>query len=90
MKPSDLVGIFPFASIMQKSECETIAKNIIVIQSRIDNKFQLIDWDTYYVHRRKDGEFSDGEKKFYEMVAHLLTTEELVRKFSKYWNLKDK
>ena len=52
MKPSDLVRIFPSDSILQKCESEIIAKNIIVIQSRIDDKFQLIDWVLYCVHRR--------------------------------------
>lgn len=85
--PKDICKIHPFDSILQKAESEIIAKNIIVIQSRIDNKFQLIDWDIYYFHRMQDGNFSESEKKYFDIISPLLTNEKDVRKFSKAWDI---
>jgi hypothetical protein len=86
--PKDICKIHPFDSILQKTELEIIARNIIIIiQSRIANKFQLIDCDIYSYHRMKDGNFSKTEKKYFDIVSPLLTNEKDVRKFSKEWDI---
>lgn len=87
IKPSDIKYIHPFDSIIGECNHEIIAKNIIIIQSRLENKFQLIDWDIYYFHRIQDGNFSEKEIALFDKVAPMLTTESDVRKFSKCWDI---
>ena len=54
MKPSNFKAL-PMGSIFEKSEYETIARNIMVILSRTGDLFRPISWYEYKEEREKDG-----------------------------------
>ena len=72
LKPSDFMGAHPFDSLMQKSESETIARNIMAILGRTGNKFRLLNWDEYKKERLKDGNFNEDGSLGEGRKAHLL------------------
>lgn len=81
-----LFKAYPWDSTLQKSECETVAMNIMVILSRTGNTFRTLSWEEYAAERQKDGNFSEGEKKYFDDVAYLMKGEKwLVINFSKTW-----
>ena len=77
---------FPFGSVMNKSEHESIARNIMVILKRTKNEFRELPWNEYKIERLKDGGFSEGEKQFFDEVIMYCSQEEHALKFSKEWN----
>ena len=60
MKPSNFTKQ-PIASVLQKSEAETIARNIMVILKRTGDSFRPLSWDEYKAERLKDGHFTESE-----------------------------
>lgn len=85
MNPSDFTD-YPWSSIMQKSEHETIACNIMVILKRTGNKFRKLSWKQYKQERLKDGNFSDGEKTFFNAVVDYCSSAKKAKSFSPSWN----
>ncbi len=85
MKPSDFSSIDPMGSVLQKSEHETIAQNIMVILKRTGDKFRELSWDQYATERKKDGNFSDGEKKYFEEVIGYCKSPDTAKLFSPAW-----
>jgi hypothetical protein len=83
--PSDFTK-FPFGSAFNKCEYETIAQNIMVILKRTGNKFRHLTWNEYKTERLKDGDFSDGERTFFEEVIDYCKSEDTAKLFSKEWN----
>jgi hypothetical protein len=84
-----LFTAFPMDSILQKSECETIAQNIMVILKRTGNEFRNLDWEEYKKERKKDGNFSTMEETFFIRVKYLaLGKREDLTDFCKTWNNK--
>ena len=58
-------------SILQKSESETIASNIMRIRARRGDSWEL-SWADYKREREKDGSFSMIEKPYFEEVIKLI------------------
>jgi hypothetical protein len=88
MKPNDIKNINPMNSIFRKVEYETIAQNIAIILSRTKNKFQIISWEFYKKERLKDRNFSEIENKYFDAVIKYFKSEDTIRLFSQYWDLK--
>ena len=83
--PKDFSKASPFSSVTQKSECETIATNIMVILSRTGDTFRELSWDEYKEERQKDKNFSEGEKGFFDRVIDYCKNEDTARLFSEGW-----
>ena len=66
LKPSHFWA-FPFESIMQNSEAELVALNIMKIRTRLGDKWGL-SWNEYKKERQKDGGFSYMEKEHFDKV----------------------
>lgn len=86
-KPSEFAKKYPFSSVFQKSEHETIACNIMTILGRTGDKFRPLTWDEYSTEREKDGNFSHGEKRFFEEVTEYCASAQTARLFSKSWRV---
>lgn len=84
LKPSDFT-FKPFGSVLQKSEAETIAANIMVILKRRGNEWNSLSWDEYKEERLKDGEFSEGEKRYFDQVIDYCKSPETAMLFSPKW-----
>jgi hypothetical protein len=89
MKPSNFT-CYPWDSILQKSECETIAQNIMKILQRTGDKFRPINFKEYKIERIKDGNFSDREEEYFNQVIMFCTDSESALKFSSSWQIENK
>lgn len=84
MKPSDFC-IFPWESIFNKSENETVSLNIMKILKRTGNEFRTLTFDEYRTERLKDKDFTINESKYLDEVVSYCSSEEKCRIFSKEW-----
>lgn len=84
-KPTEFAKIQPMSSVFQKSEHETIASNIMTILGRTGDEFRPLTWEEYSIEREKDGNFSGGEKRFFEDVIDHCASAQTARLFSKAW-----
>ena len=84
MKPSNFTS-YPWSSVLQNSESETIALNVMKILSRTGNEFRPITWEEYKEERLKDGYFSDREKSIFENVIPYCKSADTAVLFSKSW-----
>lgn len=84
MKPSNF-KTFPWSSIFEKHEAETIACNIMVILSRTGDTWRKLEWEEYEAERLKDGGFSMREATFFNQVIDYTTSADQAAKFSKTW-----
>jgi len=75
----------PTNSILQKSETETIARNIMVILERTGNTFRPISWGEYKEERRKDGNFTESELKYFNAVSPYCQSQKIAELFSPAW-----
>jgi len=75
----------PYNSVFNKSEAETIARNIMVILSRTGDEFRPLSWDEYKAERLKDSGFTEGEKTYFDKVALWCKTGEQAQEFSPTW-----
>lgn len=75
----------PIASVLRKSEAETIARNIMVILERTGNTFRNLSWEEYKEERLKDGHFTESEKKYFDQVIDYCASAETARLFSPAW-----
>jgi hypothetical protein len=81
----------PWGSILGRAEYEIIALNIMVILDRTGNTFRKLEWDEYKAERLRDGNFSDGEKKYFDEVQYLSEGKvEDLQNFSKDWDFSTK
>ena len=76
----------PWSSVCQSSEAETIALNIIVILKRTGDNWRELSWDEYTTERKKDGNFSSSEKKYFDQVVGYTVSAQTARLFSKTWS----
>ena len=74
------------ASVLGKSEYETVAQNIMNILKRTRDKFRKLTWEEYKKERLKDGNFSEEEKKFFDQSEVYCQSADNAKKFSKDWN----
>lgn len=84
MKPSDFTSQ-PYSSVIGKSEAETIARNIMVILKRTGNEFRNLSWEEYSTERKKDGAFTDSEKRYFDQVIDYCQSSETAQLFSLTW-----
>jgi len=85
MKPSNFTS-FPFGSVLQNSESETIALNIMKILKRTGDEFRSLSWEEYKSERLKDGNFSDREHPIFEKVIRYCKSADTAILFSEEWN----
>lgn len=84
MKPSNFTG-YPWGSILQKSECETIARNIMLILKRTGDKFRPLTFDEYKSERLKDGNFTESEKRYFDKVIDYCKSADTAKVFCEGW-----
>jgi len=84
MKPSNFTT-HPYGSILQNNESETVARNIMVILSRLGDEFRLLTWDEYKEQRMKDGKFTESEKPLFERVVGFCVAAESANAFCNGW-----
>jgi len=87
--PSDFT-IAPWNSVLQKSEAETIAANIMVILKRTGNQWRTLTWDEYKEERLKDAKtdrshFTEGEKFYFDLCIPYCLTAETAALFAPDW-----
>ncbi len=86
-KPSQFSSIFPFASVVQNTEQEIVAKNIMVILKRTGDKFRSLSWKEYKSERLKDGNFSEmKEHEFFNKIQFYTRNERSARCFCTVWD----
>lgn len=82
--PSDFTNL-PWSSVLNQSEYEVIALNIMEILKRTGNIFRKLTWEEYTKERLKDGGFSGGEYKFFIEVLPYCRNANTAKLFSKTW-----
>ncbi len=82
--PSDFTNE-PWNSILQKSEAETIARNVMVILKRTGNTWRELSDEEYEEERKKDGRYTTSELKYLAQVRPYTISPEMASKFSKDW-----
>lgn len=83
IKPSSFSS-FPFESLLQKTEAEVIALNIMKIRKRLGDNWKLT-WEEYERERLKDSGFNWMEKAYFEEVMPLIPDAIGAISFSKSW-----
>lgn len=84
IKPSDFTSL-PMGSVLQKSEAEVVARNIMIILKRTGDVFRYLSWDEYHAERLKDGNFDYYEKHFFEQVIGYCKSVDTAVLFSRAW-----
>jgi len=84
MRPSDFQH-YPWSSVEQSAEAETIALNIITILKRTGDEFRALSWEEYVQERTKDGSFSQAEKRYFDNVVEFTVSAEAASKFCLLW-----
>ena len=87
MKPSEFAKIKPFSSVLQKSEAETVASNIMKILERTGDVFRKLPWEEYEEERLKDDDFLNVEKMYFIDAAKYTESADQAKLFSKAWDL---
>lgn len=85
LKPSDFVGLSTIGSILLKSEAETVAQNIMKVLSRTGNEWRELIWDEYKTERLKDGNFTDGEQRYFTQALPYCKNADTATLFCKGW-----
>ncbi len=83
LKPSTFLE-YPWNSVTNKSEAETIACNIMKIRARLGDAWP-ITWATYKSERKKDKGFTETERHRFDLVLPLIDGPEKAIQFSKTW-----
>lgn len=84
MKPSNYRS-HPWGSVLQNSQSETIASNIMAILSRTGNEWRPLSWEEYKTEREKDGRFSLTERGYFEKVAPYCKSADTADLFAPGW-----
>ncbi len=75
----------PWNSVLQKSEAEVIARNIMVVLKRTGNEWRDLSWEEYKEERLKDGNFSEAEYDYFHKVIPYCKSADTAVLFSKSW-----
>ena len=86
LKPSDFSQIQPMNSVKQKSECETIAHNIMQILAISGDTWRVLPLDEYTEVRKSHGNWNSREDGFFNEVIGFCKSEDTARLFSPFWN----
>ena len=84
MKPSNFTT-YPWSSVLQNSESETIALNVMKILARTGNEFRELSYEEYKSERLKDSNFTDKEQSYFEKIILYCKTADTAILFSKSW-----
>ena len=84
MTPQDFC-VYPWDSVFQQSESETIALNIMKILAQTGNEFRELSYEEYEARRQRDGNYSARERAYFEKVVPYCVSEQAVRTFSPTW-----
>jgi hypothetical protein len=84
MKPSEFTK-HPYGSVLQNNESESVARNIMVILTRLGDEFRLLSWGEYKQEREKDGNFTMSEKTYFDRVVGFCVAAESAKAFSPAW-----
>lgn len=84
MQPSNYTG-YPWNSVLEKSEAETVARNIMTILKRTGDTWRELTWEEYKTERLKDGRFSEMEQGYYEQVIPYCKSADTANLFCKNW-----
>lgn len=82
--PSDFTN-YPWNSIFQNSECEVVARNIMIILKRTGNSFRKMTRGEYQSEREKDGEFTISELDIFDKVFPYCKSKHTAVLFSDEW-----
>ena len=92
MRPSVISKIYPWSSVMQNSECETVAKNIMVILARTGDEFREMSEEEYKAERLKDyeknpkgGSYSYFEAETFDRVKNVAKSAAMAARFCDGW-----
>ena len=85
MKNPSAFTNYPWNSVLQNSEPETIACNIMNILKRTGDTWRALSWEEYCKERLKDGNFSETEKDYFEQVIGYCCSEQTAKLFSPDW-----
>lgn len=90
IKPSDFSQTYPWDSIFQDANAETIAVNILKILKRNGDTWRLLTEDEYKEARFEDPNLAelhlDAELEYFNQVCQYLDNPENAAKFSPDWN----
>lgn len=84
MTPSNFTK-YPWDSTLQQAESEVIAKNVMLILKRTGDKFRDLPWEEYVTERKKDGNFTESEKQYFDKVISYCKSADTARLFSPGW-----
>jgi hypothetical protein len=87
IKPSFFVDTFPMASIRQKFEWETLAKDCIKLLAETGDKWRLITFQEYIMDQHQNHRVEIDPEEFKTVVSYL-TSWIGVAAFSKDWRMK--
>ena len=82
--PSDFTNK-PYSSVLQNSESESVAMNIMRILTRTGNTFRELSYDEYKLERLKDGNFSESERRYFDKVIGYCVSPATARLLSPAW-----
>lgn len=83
-KPSNFMKQ-PWDSVLQSSEAETVARNVMVILARGGDTWRTLSWAEYEQERQKDGSFSNSEERYFNLVVDYCSSPDKAEKFSSAW-----
>jgi len=83
LKPSVFTQ-HPWESLLQKTEAEIVARNIMVIRKRLGDKWPLT-WAEYELERSKDGGPDWAERGYFDEVMPLIQDAIGAISFSTTW-----
>lgn len=75
----------PMGSVLQKSEAETVARNIMVILWRTGDEWRDLSIDEYKEERMKDGGWSAFEEHYFNDVLPYCKSPDTAALFCKGW-----
>ncbi len=80
MKPSQFDS-FPWKSIFNKSEYETIMRNALIITKRLGDDWGILTKEKYEEERKKYGNYSSRESDYLEKILPYLESAEKLADF---------
>lgn len=84
-KPSDFIT-WPWSSVKQNSECEQIAKNIMVVLKRTGDTFRPLTWEEYKSDiETRERTVPDSEKAYFDNVIDFCKSADTAQLFSESW-----
>lgn len=75
----------PWSSVLQKTEAEVVARNIMVILSRTGDEWRELGWEEYVEERMKDTGFSQMERQYFDKAISYTKSEAAARSFCDAW-----